>query len=110
MAMKMTSISELEFFLNSINKKRNWIHMLSSRYNLIPKPIIKPNIITNCKTLKKTVRGRLVAYPEGTIKHICMIILLHKDEGLTYEQISKRPEIEEGLNCLNLKGKLWTYL
>lgn len=103
---KLVSSNEIEKFLKSKGKNRQWFHNLSSRgRNLLPSPIVHPKmevVRPKNKPPRFVTRGRIILYPEGILQYLLKIILLKDQEGLTYKEISEHEEIRKELNKLNL--------
>ena len=103
---KLVSSNDIEKFLKSKGKNRQWFHNLSSRgHNLLPSPIVHSKVAferPKNKPPRFVTRGRIIIYPEEILQYLLKIILLKDQEGLTYKQISEHEEIRQELNKLNL--------
>jgi hypothetical protein len=92
--------SELHAFIRGLGKTISWFHMLSVRYGLIPKPIIRSQ--TGVPAHKWKLRskdhqqrifkkpGRVFLYSRKVMPLIKDIIREHEVNHLTYAEISKK--------------------
>ena len=96
-------------YIKKYGKTRNWFNTLSSRENLIPRPIRQPraSLVIKKNQVQLNKKGQLlfrrqgsvVFYPSGTGKYLEKIIRLHDDKGLSYRKIREKLKVElEDLN------------
>lgn len=82
------SFNELLDFLRQKGKSRVWLSNLSSRYNLIPKPItLSPKVMSIESDNFRIRQGKMFFYLKEIREYLEDIIRLRNNEKLSYDQI-----------------------
>lgn len=89
-------------------KLRGWslwkINTLRSRYEIMPEPIVRPNLVIKSEKepWKFVSRGRLVFYNSYIIEYLKKLDEIKRKEKLSYKKLKDHPEIKKELEKFKL--------